>query len=108
MVSCHNRLRDVLLESCQQACLSPHVEAESCLWHEGHSTRPADILIPHWELNKPAAFDLTITSTLNSSTLVEASVTDGYAALHGSQGAQAQFHRCQMCRAWLVLYPHCS
>ena len=67
MVSRHNRLRDVLLESCRLACLGPQVEAGSGLRHEGHTTRPADILIPHWDLGKPAALDLTVTSTLNSS-----------------------------------------
>ena len=78
MVSQHNRLRDVLLESCRLACLGPQVEAGSGL---GHRTRPADILIPHWDLGKPAALDLTVTSTLNSSTLMEAGVTSGSAAL---------------------------
>ena len=81
MVSRHNRLRDVLLESCQQACLGPQVEAGSGLGHEGHRTQPADIVIPHWNLGKPAAFDLTVTSMLNSSTLMEASVTSGSVAL---------------------------
>ena len=61
----HSRLRDVLLESCRRACLGPQVEAGSGLGHEGHRTRPADILIPHWDLGKPAALDLTVTSMLN-------------------------------------------
>ena len=82
----HNRLRDVLLESCRRACLGPQVEAGSGLGHEGHRTRPADILIPLWDLGKPAALDLTVTSTLNSSTLMEAGVTSGSAA----QAADAQ------------------
>ena len=81
VVSRHNRLRDVLLESCRRACLGPQVEAGSGLGHEEHRTRPADILIPHWDLGKPAALDLTVTSTLNSSTLMEAGVTNGSAAL---------------------------
>ena len=81
MVSRHNRLRDVLIESCRRACLGPQVEAGSGLGHEGHRTWPADILIPHWDLGKPAALDLTVTSTLNSSTLLEAGVTSGSSAL---------------------------
>ena len=81
VVSRHNRLRDVLLESCRLACLGPQVEAGSGLGHEGHRTWPADILIPHWDLGKPAALDLSVTSTLNSSTLMEAGVTSGSAAL---------------------------
>ena len=47
------------------ACLGPQVEAGSGLGHEGHRIWPADILIPHWDLGKPAALDLTVTSTLN-------------------------------------------
>ena len=39
------------------------------------------IIIPHWDLGKLAALDLTVTSTLNSSTLMEAGVTSGSAAL---------------------------
>ena len=81
VVSRHNRLRDVLLESCRLACFGPQAEAGSGLEHEGHRTRPADILISHWDLGKPAALDLTVTSTLNSSTLLEAGVTSGSAAL---------------------------
>ena len=63
-VSWHNRLRDVLLESCRLACLGPQFEAGSGFGHEGHRTR----LIPHWDIGKPAALDLTAISMLNSST----------------------------------------
>ena len=63
-VSRHNRLRDVLLESCRLACLGPQFEAGSGFGHEGHRTR----LIPHWDIGKPAALDLTAISMLNSST----------------------------------------
>ena len=44
-------------------------------------SRPADVLVPNWDLGKPAAFDLSVTSTLQSSVLLEASVTAGSAAL---------------------------
>ena len=66
VVNWHNRLRDILLESCHCACLSPKLEAGCGLGHEGHCTRPADILVPNWELGQPGALDLTITSPLNS------------------------------------------
>ena len=39
------------------------------------------VLVPNWDLGKPAAFDLSVTSTLQSSALLEASVTAGSAAL---------------------------
>ncbi|KAL5475323.1 hypothetical protein EMCRGX_G027418 [Ephydatia muelleri] len=40
-----------------------------------------DVLVPNWDLGKPAAFDLSVTSTLQSSALLETSVTAGSAAL---------------------------
>ena len=61
--------------------MGPQVEAGSGLGHEGHITRPAEILILHWDLGKPAVLVLTVTSTLNSSMLMEAGVTSGSAAL---------------------------
>ena len=48
VVSRHNRLRDGLLESCQLACLGPHVDTGIGLGHEGHRTRPGHILL--WDL----------------------------------------------------------
>ena len=69
------------LRTCRRACLGPQVEAGRGLGHEGHRTWPADILIPHLDLSKPAALDLTVTSTLNSSTLMKAGVSSGSAAL---------------------------
>ena len=41
----------------------------------------ADVLVPNWDLGKPAAFDLSVTSTLHSSVLQKASVTASSAAL---------------------------
>ena len=38
---------------------------------------PADVLVPNWDLGKPAAFDLSVTSTLHSSVLPEVSMTAG-------------------------------
>ena len=35
-------------------------------------SRPADILVQNWIIGKPAAFDLTVTSPLNLTTLTEA------------------------------------
>ena len=48
---------------------------------EGSRTRPADILLPNWEFGISAALDFTITSALNPSTLNEAGVMAGSAAL---------------------------
>ncbi|KAL5493235.1 hypothetical protein EMCRGX_G014382 [Ephydatia muelleri] len=56
------------------------LEAGSSLGHEARQTRPANILIPNWELGKPAAVDLCITSPLNYKTLQVACVIPGSAA----------------------------
>ena len=80
----HNRLRDVLLKSCRLACLGPQVEAGSGLGHEGHTTRPADILIPHWDLGKPAALDLTVTLNYTKFKYVNGSGCDKWICSSGS------------------------
>ena len=79
MVSHHNKLRDILAESCWRAHLGVQVEMGNNLTNHSH-TRPADLLVPNWVLGKPAAFDLSVTSPLNPTTLLEASVTTGVAA----------------------------
>ena len=80
VVSRHNKLRDVFYDFCQRACLGPRLEMGSGAGSDSQS-HPADVLVPNWDLGKPAAFDLSITSTLQSSALLEASVTAGLAAL---------------------------
>ena len=75
----HNRLRDIVAESCRRAHLSVHLEVGHNLTPDHSNTRPADILIPHWCMGKPAALDLSVTSPLNPLTLLEAGVTAGAA-----------------------------
>ena len=57
------------MQFCQRACLGVQLEAGSSLGHEARQTHPADVLVPNWELGKPAAIDLCVTSPLNSNTL---------------------------------------
>ena len=64
VVSHHNRILDTLFEFCQRACLGAQLEAGSSLGHEARQTCPADVLVPNWELGKPAAIDLCVTSPL--------------------------------------------
>ncbi|KAL5493840.1 hypothetical protein EMCRGX_G015072 [Ephydatia muelleri] len=73
----HNRLRDIVAESCRRAHLSVHLQVGHNLTPDNSNTRPADILIPHWCMGKPAALDLSVTSPLNPLTLLEAGVTAG-------------------------------
>ena len=69
-----------MVESCRRAHLSVHIEVGHNLTPDHSNTRPADILIPHWCMGKPAALDLSVTSPLNPLTLLEAGVTAGAAA----------------------------
>ena len=80
MVSRHNKLRDVL-DFCQRACLGPRLEMGCGAGYTNSQSHPADVLVPNWDLGKPAAFDLSVTSTLHPSVLLEASMTAGSAAL---------------------------
>ena len=86
VVSRHNRLRDIFNDFCHSACLAPQLEMGG--WSRDR-TRPADVLVPNWVLGKPAAFDLSVTSTLNAQIFQEACVTAGSAAL----AAQIRKHR---------------
>ena len=64
----------------RRAHLSVHLEVGHNLTPDHSNTRPADILVPHWCMGKPAALDLSVTSPLNPHTLLEAGVTAGPAA----------------------------
>ena len=68
------------MTSANGLCLGPRLEM-GCGVGSDSQSRPADVLVPNWDLGKPAAFDLSVTSTLQSSALLEASVTAGSAAL---------------------------
>ncbi|KAL5508829.1 hypothetical protein EMCRGX_G004082 [Ephydatia muelleri] len=61
----------------RQAGVGGQTEAGSGLGHDERRTRPADVLVPNWDLGKPAAFDLTVASPLNQSILNEACATAG-------------------------------
>ena len=41
--------------------------------------RPGDIFVPTWKAEKPAAFDVTVTSSLQSNSLTKAATMAGYA-----------------------------
>ena len=61
------------------------VEAGSNFTKDHSHTRPADILVPNWSLGKPAAFNVSVMSPLNSNVLFEA-------GLAASQAARANHH----------------
>ena len=82
-VFCHNRLRDVVAESCRLAHLSVKVEAGNNLTPDHSHTRPADVLVQNWSRGRPAVFDICVTSPLNTLTLSEVGVCAGAAAQAG-------------------------
>ena len=61
----------------QRAGLSAHLEV-GCGWGKGNArTRPADILVTNWDYGTSAAFDITVTSPLNSPNMLEAGMYQG-------------------------------
>ena len=62
MVTCHNRLRGVFVESCRRACVGVQVEVGSGYGIHEHNKRPADVLAANWMLGELAAFDFTVAS----------------------------------------------
>ncbi|KAL5479457.1 hypothetical protein EMCRGX_G022983 [Ephydatia muelleri] len=80
VVTRHNTLRDVLAEICHRAHLGVQVEAGNDLTADHSHTRPADLLLTNWATGKTAAFDISVTSPLNTLTLLEAGVSAGSAA----------------------------
>eukprot|EP00731_Ephydatia_muelleri_P027927 Em0019g800a len=89
VVARHNTLRDVLAETCHRAHLGIQVEAGNDLTADHCHTHPADLLLTNWTTGKTAAFDISVTSPLNTQTLMEAGVSAGSAAL-ASEGRKAQ------------------
>ena len=63
LVTTGSDFRDIFNDFCHSACLAPQLEMGG--WSRDR-TRPVDVLVPNWVLGKPAAFDLSVTSTLNA------------------------------------------
>ena len=74
----HNSLRDVFSQLCHQG---GQLEVGYGLGVDKRHSRPADILVQNWIIGKPAAFDFTVASPLNLTTLTEAGFTRGSAAM---------------------------
>ena len=62
----HNTLRDCIADYCRRAQLNPTLEAGSGYLNQ---TRPADILLPTWNLGRDAALDVTVVNPLNNSNI---------------------------------------
>ena len=59
----HNRLRDAVRGFCSRAQMSARLEQGA---GGGDKTRPADVLVQCWSLNRPAALDVTVVSPFAS------------------------------------------
>ena len=77
----HIQLRDVFIDMCHKANLGVRIEAGSALPPDLSRSRPVDALVNNWIGGIPAAFDVTVTSSLTPVSLHESSVTAGTAAL---------------------------
>ena len=73
----HDRLRDAIHDKSASASLAPRKEQKDLI--PGSRSKPGDIFIPSWKSGKPAAFDVTVTSSLQASVIVHAAETSGYA-----------------------------
>ena len=89
VVSRHNRIRDILVETCRRAHIGVKVEVGNNLSRDHSKTRPADILLPNWFLGRTAALDVSITSPLYPVTLLEA----GVSATAAAQATEARKHQ---------------
>ena len=89
VVSRHNRIRDILVETCRRAHIGVKVEVGNNLSRDHSKTCPADILLPNWFLGRTAALDVSITSPLNPVTLLEA----GVSATAAAQATEARKHQ---------------
>ena len=76
----HNTIRNVIYSTFQRAGLSAHLEVGSGWEHDNSRTWPADILVTNWDCGTSAAFDITVTSPLNSHTILEADMYQGVSA----------------------------
>eukprot|EP00731_Ephydatia_muelleri_P013975 Em0007g1285a len=75
----HHAITYVLAEICHRAHLGVQVEAGNDLTADHSHTRPADLLLTNWATGKTAAFDISVTSPLNTLNLLEAGVSAGSA-----------------------------
>ena len=76
----HNAIRDVLFSTFRRAGLSSHLEVGRGWGQDCSRTHPVDILVTNWDNGISAAFDVTVTSPLISSVVMEVGMYSGVAA----------------------------
>ena len=70
-------MQGLLIASCVSASLSPLLEKKNL--SSNNKLRPADVFLPSWTQGKPAALDVTVMSSLQSTIIANAADTPGYA-----------------------------
>ena len=91
----HNSLSDAFSQFCHRACLGGQLEVGCGLGLSRQKTKSSNyILVQNWIISKPAASDLTVTSPLNLTTLTEAGIARGSAAM----AAEVRKHGVNDCK----------
>ena len=80
MIFRHNCIRDKIIPACSGAFLSP-ISQQKSLLPDNNSGRylPGDIFLPVWNAGHPADLDVTVTSSLQSSFIINSSENSGFA-----------------------------
>ena len=74
----HNALRDALHSTAAAASLGPSKEVRFLI--PGSDKRPADVFLPYWCSGRDTAWDVTVTHSLQKSTVTKAVTLPGHAA----------------------------
>ena len=74
----HKCVRDTLYHIMNSAGLSPSLETANLI--PDTIRRPADVSVNNWSLGKSAAIDVSITSPLQNTTILSATIEAGFAA----------------------------
>ena len=82
----HDSIRE-LFSAAQLAALAPRKEAPSLI--PGSNSHPADVYLLNWVRGQPAAFDVTVMSTLQQQTLSGAASVQGHALQVGEDRKMA-------------------
>ena len=91
----HNSIRDALFSAAQSAALAPRKEVPSL--NAGSSSCPADVYLPNWKRDQPAALEVTVISSLQQQTLSGAAISPGH-VLRVGQMRKMNAH-AESCRA---------
>ena len=76
----HNHLRDALYHTAVSAQLAPAREQQALL--PGENSRPADVMLPHFEGGRHLLLDVSVVSSLQAQLVDRAATEPGHALQH--------------------------